>query len=108
MIVSFMPTALRGQSGFCVTRLFALQRRPGLSGHPRSGLFASQPRGCTRVLPERGSPLPMTQKTPAYGARAANAPVAPMTIERRAPGPHDASIEIPDSGICHSDVHKVN
>jgi len=50
----------------------------------------------------------MTQKTPAYGARAAKAPVAPMTIERREPGPHDIEIEILYCGICHSDVHKVN
>src|SRR5436309_15327223 len=50
----------------------------------------------------------MTQKTPAYGARAAKAPVAPMTIERRDPGPHDVEIEILYCGICHSDMHKVN
>ncbi|TLZ83358.1 MAG: NAD(P)-dependent alcohol dehydrogenase [Methanobacteriota archaeon] len=50
----------------------------------------------------------MTQKTPAYGARGAKAPVAPMTIERRDPGPHDVEIEILYCGICHSDVHKVN
>src|SRR5207249_6275958 len=47
-------------------------------------------------------------KTPAYGALAAKAPVAPMTIERRDPGPHDVEIEILYCGICHSDVHKVN
>src|SRR3989475_779033 len=103
-----MATALMGHSGFCVTRLFASQRRPRLSGHPRPRLLASHPEGCTRVLPERGSPLAMTQKTPAYGARAAKAPVAPMTIERRDPGPHDVEIEILYCGICHSDVHKVN
>jgi len=50
----------------------------------------------------------MTQKTPAYGARAAKAPVAPMTIERRDPGPHDVEIEILYCGICHSDMHKAN
>ena len=50
----------------------------------------------------------MTQKTPAYGARAAKAPLASMTIERRDPGPRDVEIEILYCGICHSDVHKVN
>src|SRR5256712_2269290 len=50
----------------------------------------------------------MTKKTPAYGARAAKAPLAPMTIERRNPGSHDVAIEILYCGICHSDVHKVN
>jgi len=38
----------------------------------------------------------------------AKAPVAPMTIERRDPGPHDVEIENLYCGICHSDVHKVN
>jgi uncharacterized zinc-type alcohol dehydrogenase-like protein len=50
----------------------------------------------------------MTKKTPAYGARAAKAPLAPMTIERRDPGPRDVEIEILYCGICHSDLHKVN
>jgi uncharacterized zinc-type alcohol dehydrogenase-like protein len=50
----------------------------------------------------------MTKKIPAYGARAAKAPLAPMTIERRDPGPRDVEIEILYCGICHSDVHKVN
>ena len=55
-----------------------------------------------------GSHLAMTKKTPAYGARAAKAPLAPMTIERRDPRPSDVVIEILYCGICHSDVHKVN
>jgi uncharacterized zinc-type alcohol dehydrogenase-like protein len=50
----------------------------------------------------------MSEKSPAYGARAAKGPVAPMTIERRDPGAHDVGIEILYCGICHSDVHKVN
>src|SRR5207245_2159874 len=50
----------------------------------------------------------MTQKTPAYGARAAKAPLASMTIKLRHPGPRDVDIEILYCGICHSDVHKVN
>jgi len=47
----------------------------------------------------------MTEKTPAYGARAAKGPVAPLTIERRDPGPNDVAIEILYCGICHSDIH---
>jgi uncharacterized zinc-type alcohol dehydrogenase-like protein len=50
----------------------------------------------------------MTRKTPAYGARAAKAPLAPVTIERRDPRPSDVEIDILYCGICHSDVHKVN
>src|SRR5207247_2467787 len=60
------------------------------------------------TYPSTGSHSAMTQKTPAIGARAAKAPVAPMTIERRDPGPRDVEIEILYCGICHSDVHKVN
>jgi len=54
------------------------------------------------------SPLSMLMKIPAYGARAAKAPLSPLTIERRKLGPLDVEIEILYCGICHSDVHKVN
>ncbi len=50
----------------------------------------------------------MSMKIPAYGARAAKTPLAPLTIERRKPGPYDVEVEILYCGICHSDVHKVN
>lgn len=43
----------------------------------------------------------------AYGASAADQPVAAMDIERRAPGPDDVQIEIAYCGICHSDLHTV-
>src|SRR5690348_16894934 len=68
----------------------------------------SRREGCARHLPEHRFRWAMTQKTFAYGARAAKAPLAPMTIERRDPGPRDVEIEILYSGICHSDLHKVN
>jgi len=41
----------------------------------------------------------------AYGAASATAPIAPLTIERREPGPHDVQIEILYCGVCHSDIH---
>ncbi|HEX7323756.1 MAG TPA: NAD(P)-dependent alcohol dehydrogenase [Rhodanobacteraceae bacterium] len=47
----------------------------------------------------------MTQ-TPAYGTDAADQPLAPRHIERRAPGPHDVAIDIRYCGICHSDLHQ--
>lgn len=50
----------------------------------------------------------MSKKIPAFGARAAKAPLAPITIERRSVGPNDVEVEILYCGICHSDVHKVN
>jgi uncharacterized zinc-type alcohol dehydrogenase-like protein len=48
-----------------------------------------------------------TLKTPAYAAKAANAKLAPWSIERREPGPHDVLIEILYCGVCHSDIHQV-
>ena len=54
------------------------------------------------------SPLSMSMKIPAYGVRVAKAPLEPLKIERRKPGPNDVEIEILYCGICHSDVHKVN
>ena len=46
----------------------------------------------------------MTQ-THAYAAHAADTPLAPHTIERRTPGPHDVEIDILYCGVCHSDLH---
>ncbi|SFN32214.1 NAD(P)-dependent alcohol dehydrogenase [Dokdonella immobilis] len=44
--------------------------------------------------------------TPAYAAATAKAPLAPWTIERRAPKPHDVQIDIRYCGVCHSDIHQ--
>lgn len=51
---------------------------------------------------EPGSKL----KTPAYAVASATSPVAPFTIERREPGPHDVLIDILYCGVCHSDIHQ--
>lgn len=45
--------------------------------------------------------------TNAYGARAADQPLEPMRIARRAPGPRDVQIDIAYCGVCHSDLHTV-
>ena len=45
--------------------------------------------------------------TKAYGAHAADKPLQPIDIERRAPGPQDVQIDIAYCGICHSDLHTV-
>src|ERR1700733_416897 len=45
-------------------------------------------------------------KTPAYAAKSATSPVAPFSIERREPGPHDVLIDILYCGVCHSDLHQ--
>ena len=46
-------------------------------------------------------------KTPVYAVASAKEPLAPSTIERREPGPHDVLIDIAYCGVCHSDVHQV-
>lgn len=46
-------------------------------------------------------------KAKAYGAQAADKPLEPIGIERRAPGPHDVQIDIAYCGVCHSDLHTV-
>ena len=45
--------------------------------------------------------------TKAYGAHAADQPLEPIDIERRAPGPRDVQIDIAFCGVCHSDLHTV-
>lgn len=42
----------------------------------------------------------------AWGATAAGAPLTPMTIARRSPGPHDVVLDILFCGVCHSDIHQ--
>ena len=43
----------------------------------------------------------------AYGAYAADKPLEPMDIERRAVGAQDVEIAIAYCGVCHSDLHQV-
>jgi alcohol dehydrogenase (NADP+) len=45
-------------------------------------------------------------KTNAYAASAAGRPLAPLTIDRREPGPTDVLIDIQYCGVCHSDIHQ--
>ena len=44
-------------------------------------------------------------KTQAYAAQSASTALAPFSIERRDPGPHDIQLEILYCGVCHSDLH---
>ncbi|HKQ96773.1 MAG TPA: NAD(P)-dependent alcohol dehydrogenase [Candidatus Polarisedimenticolia bacterium] len=45
--------------------------------------------------------------TTAYGAPSATAPLTPISIKRRQPGPKDVQIDIQFCGVCHSDLHQV-
>jgi uncharacterized zinc-type alcohol dehydrogenase-like protein len=49
----------------------------------------------------------MSANVRAFGAPAPNAPLVPLTIERREPGATDIEIEILFCGVCHSDIHQV-
>jgi uncharacterized zinc-type alcohol dehydrogenase-like protein len=44
--------------------------------------------------------------TKAYAAQSATTPLAPIEIDRRAPGAHDVQIDILYCGVCHSDLHQ--
>jgi len=44
--------------------------------------------------------------TRGYAAATATSPLAPFNFTRRAPLPHDVSIDILYCGICHSDIHQ--
>ncbi|HWY61783.1 MAG TPA: NAD(P)-dependent alcohol dehydrogenase [Rhizomicrobium sp.] len=44
-------------------------------------------------------------QTKAYAAQSATTPLAPFTVDRRAPRPRDVAIEILYCGVCHSDLH---
>jgi uncharacterized zinc-type alcohol dehydrogenase-like protein len=44
--------------------------------------------------------------TPAYAAADSASPLAPFTIERRAPRANEVLIDILYCGVCHSDVHQ--
>ncbi len=43
--------------------------------------------------------------TKSYAAQDATTPLAPWTINRRDPRPHDVQIDIKYCGVCHSDLH---
>src|SRR5436853_1782339 len=45
--------------------------------------------------------------TKAYAAQSATTPLAPWSLERREPTPHDVQIDILYCGVCHSDLHTV-
>jgi alcohol dehydrogenase (NADP+) len=40
-----------------------------------------------------------------YAAQSNTSPLAPFTIERRTPKPHDVQMDILFCGVCHSDLH---
>jgi uncharacterized zinc-type alcohol dehydrogenase-like protein len=59
------------------------------------------------TLKELAAPAATTYEARAYAATSPSSPLAPVTIRRRAPRPHDVQIEVLFCGICHSDLHQV-
>jgi uncharacterized zinc-type alcohol dehydrogenase-like protein len=45
--------------------------------------------------------------TKAYAAQSATTPLAPWSLDRREPKPHDVQLDILYCGVCHSDLHTV-
>ena len=45
--------------------------------------------------------------TKSYAAQTATTPLAPWSLDRREPTPHDVQIDILYCGVCHSDLHTV-
>jgi uncharacterized zinc-type alcohol dehydrogenase-like protein len=45
--------------------------------------------------------------TKAYATQSATSPMAPWSLDRREPTPHDVQIDILYCGVCHSDLHTV-
>jgi uncharacterized zinc-type alcohol dehydrogenase-like protein len=45
-------------------------------------------------------------KARAYATTAKDQPLAPFSVDRREPGPHDVAIDIAFCGVCHSDIHQ--
>jgi uncharacterized zinc-type alcohol dehydrogenase-like protein len=43
----------------------------------------------------------------AYAAQSATTPMAPWSLERRAPGLSDVALDVLYCGVCHSDMHSV-
>lgn len=50
----------------------------------------------------------MSKSVNAFGVTSDSSPIESLTIERRAPGPKDVSIDIEYCGICHSDIHQAH
>ena len=50
----------------------------------------------------------MSKQISAFGVTSDSSPVGALTIERRATGPKDVSIDIEYCGICHSDIHQAH
>ena len=50
--------------------------------------------------------MPAALETPAFAAMSPQSKLAPFSIQRREPGPHDVLIDILYCGVCHSDIHQ--
>src|ERR1700688_3003820 len=60
------------------------------------------------IIADEKSPTGTAKAYPAkaYAAQSAASGLAPASINRREPGPHDVQIQILYCGVCHSDLHQ--
>lgn len=63
---------------------------------------AARQKTASETAPSRA---PDTFSARGYAASSPKAVLAPFTVPRRAPQPHDVQIEILYCGVCHSDLH---
>jgi uncharacterized zinc-type alcohol dehydrogenase-like protein len=61
------------------------------------------------IIADEKSPKGTIKAYPAkaYAAQSTASGLAPASIKRREPGPHDVQIQILYCGVCHSDLHQV-
>ena len=59
------------------------------------------------TLPADSETRARTTGVRAYGATSASAPLGPLSIFRRVPGPRDVQLDVLFCGVCHSDLHQV-
>jgi alcohol dehydrogenase (NADP+) len=87
----------------------ALMARPNVANRlAKPGVRVGRPPSLNRgVVMDTLAESKAALKTPAYAAQSAKATLAPWSIERREPGPHDVLIDILYCGVCHSDIHQV-
>ncbi len=55
---------------------------------------------------ERSAHTGKSYTAKAYSAQSAKSGLAPTSINRREPGPHDVQLDILYCGVCHSDLHQ--
>ncbi len=100
-MVETMKDSDRGRRSVLLSRREVLTAGAGLVAAPLLVSAATEASAAPAVVPGGGGPI----SSLAYGAAGATSPLGPLSIERRAVGPHDVLLGVLYCGICHSDIH---